>query len=142
LVNIGTFPALAEAGEGRFPHWAAHLRALHRRRYDTVRSAWQAGIPVYAGTDAGGSLGHGLIAAEVAELVTAGLPPVAALDAACWSARAWLGRPGLVEGEPADLVVLEADPRDDVRALAHPRLVVLRGAATRPDLEHPGHLAQ
>jgi imidazolonepropionase-like amidohydrolase len=127
LVNIGTFPQLAASGEQRFPLWAAHLRALHERRYDTVRAAWQAGIPVFAGTDAGGSLGHGLIAAEVAELVTAGLPGVAALDAACWAARDWLGRAGLGEGAPADLVVLAADPRQDVRTLADPRLVVLRG---------------
>jgi imidazolonepropionase-like amidohydrolase len=127
LVNIATFPRLADSGEQRFPVWAAHLRALHRRRYATVRAAWQAGVPVYAGTDAGGSIGHGMIAAEVAELVAAGLPPVAALDAACWSARAWLGRPGLAEGEPADLLVLDADPREQPAALAHPRLVVLRG---------------
>ena len=127
LVNIGTFPALAAAGQQRFPVWAAHLRALHQRRYQTVRSAWEAGVPVFAGTDAGGSLTHGLIATEVAELVMAGLPPVAALAAACWSARAWLGRPGLAEGEPADLVVYGADPRPDPAVLAHPALVVLRG---------------
>ena len=44
-----------------------------RRRYDTVRAAYDAGIPVFTGTDAGGSLAHGLVAEEVAELVTAGL---------------------------------------------------------------------
>ncbi|CAM5709954.1 hypothetical protein SFUMM280S_07278 [Streptomyces fumanus] len=38
-------------------------------------------MPVYVGTDAGGTLPHGLAAAEVAELVTAGLPPVAAVAA-------------------------------------------------------------
>ncbi|NEA02608.1 amidohydrolase, partial [Streptomyces sp. SID10116] len=38
-----------------------------------------------------------------------------------------LGRPGLTEGAPADLVVYEADPRDDVRVLAAPRRVVLNG---------------
>ncbi|MFF7097731.1 amidohydrolase family protein [Streptomyces rubradiris] len=127
LVNIATFPGLAEGGEKKFPRWSAHMRRLHERRYDTVRGAYDAGIPVYVGTDAGGSLAHGLVAEEVAELVAAGIPPLAALSATTWGARAWLGRPGLEEGAPADLVVYEADPRADVRVLAAPRRVVLNG---------------
>ncbi|MEU2440689.1 amidohydrolase family protein [Streptomyces rubradiris] len=127
LVNIATFPGLAEGGEQKFPRWSAHMRRLHERRYDTVRGAYDAGIPVYVGTDAGGSLAHGLVAEEVAELVAAGIPPLAALSATTWGARAWLGRPGLEEGAPADLVVYEADPRADVRVLAAPRRVVLNG---------------
>ncbi|MFJ3771550.1 amidohydrolase family protein [Streptomyces sp. NPDC090075] len=127
LVNIATFPQLAAGGDTRFPQWSAHMRRLHERRYDTVRGAYDAGIPVYVGTDAGGSLAHGLVAAEVAELVTAGIPPLDALAATSWAARAWLGRPGLEEGAPADLVVYESDPRADVRVLASPRRVVLNG---------------
>ncbi|HWH30366.1 MAG TPA: amidohydrolase family protein [Mycobacteriales bacterium] len=127
LINIATFPDIAAGAEAKFPAYAAHMRALHARRHDTVRAAHQAGIPVRAGTDAGGSLAHGRIGDEVVELVQAGLPPRAALDAATWGARTWLGRPGLEEGAQADLVVLGADPRDDVRAVCHPRAVVLRG---------------
>ncbi|MCC5479421.1 amidohydrolase family protein [Streptomyces barringtoniae] len=127
LVNIATFPRLAAGGDTRFPRWSAHMRRLHERRYDTVRGAYDAGIPVFVGTDAGGSLAHGLVAEEVAELVTAGIPPVQALSATSWGARAWLGRPGLEEGAPADLVVYESDPRADVRVLAAPRRVVLNG---------------
>ncbi|MBW5420850.1 amidohydrolase family protein [Streptomyces sp. BG9H] len=127
LVNIATFPDLAAGGEKKFPRWSAHMRRLYDRRYDTVRAAYDAGVPVFAGTDAGGSLPHGLVAAEVAELTRAGIPPVAALSATTWGARDWLGRPGLTEGAPADLVVYEADPRQDVRVLAAPRRVVLRG---------------
>ncbi|MEK2491730.1 amidohydrolase family protein [Kitasatospora purpeofusca] len=127
LVNIATFPQLASGGEAKFPAWAAHMRRLHERRYDTVGAAHDAGIPIYVGTDAGGSLAHGLVAAEVAELVKAGLAPAEALSAASWGARAWLGRPGLEEGAPADFVVYAEDPRADVRVLADPRLVVLRG---------------
>lgn len=103
------------------------MRRLHERRYDTVRSAYDAGVPVYVGTDAGGSLPHGLVAAEVAELVKAGIPASAALSATAWGARAWLGRPGLEEGAPADLVVYGEDPRADVSVLADPRRVVLAG---------------
>ncbi|GAA1918354.1 amidohydrolase family protein [Streptomyces sodiiphilus] len=127
LVNIATFPRLADGGQEKFPRWAAHMRRLHERRYDTVRAAWDAGIDVFVGTDAGGSLPHGLVAQEVAELVRAGIPAVDALSATAWKAREWLGRPGLTEGAPADLVVCAEDPRRDVRALAGPSRVVLRG---------------
>ncbi|WWQ68932.1 amidohydrolase family protein [Streptomyces sp. Q6] len=127
LVNIATFPQLAAGGDEKFPRWSAHMRRLHARRYETVRNAYDAGIPVYVGTDAGGSLAHGLVAGEVAELVKAGIPPVEALSATAWGARAWLRRPGLDEGASADLVVYGADPRTDVGVLAAPRRIVLRG---------------
>ncbi|WP_042413772.1 amidohydrolase family protein [Streptacidiphilus anmyonensis] len=131
LVNIAGFPEHAKAGEAKFPAYARHMRALHARRYDTVAAAYEAGIPIYTGTDAGGSLPHGLIAQEVAELVRAGLPASAALSATTWGAHAWLGRPGLEEGARADFVVYEDDPRKDVRVLADPQQIVLNGRALR-----------
>jgi imidazolonepropionase-like amidohydrolase len=129
LVNIDTFPQIAASAEGKFPTYAAHMRDLHARRYDTVAAAHDAGIPIYVGTDAGGSLAHGLVAHEVGELVRAGLTARQALGAACWDARAWLGRPGLEEGASADLAVFDADPREDVDVLCSPRHIVLRGRA-------------
>ena len=127
LVNIDTFPAIAASAEEKFPLYAKHMRDLHARRYETVAAAHDAGIPIYLGTDAGGSLPHGLVAAEAAELVRAGLRAEQALEAATWGARRWLGRPGLEEGAGADLVVYAADPREDIGVLAHPTHVVLRG---------------
>jgi imidazolonepropionase-like amidohydrolase len=128
LINIETFPGIAASAQEKFPAYAAHMRALHARRYDTVAAAHEAGIPIYAGTDAGGALAHGRVADEVAELAKAGLSTVQALSAACWSARSWLGREALDEGAQADLVVLDGDPREDLRVLQGPRAVVLRGA--------------
>jgi len=127
LVNIATFPAIAAGGEQKFPRYAQHMRALHARRYGTVRDAYDAGVPVFAGTDAGGSLAHGLVADEVLQLAQAGLPATAALDAACWGARTWLRRDGLGEGEQADLLVVAGDPRADLEVLRAPTSVVLRG---------------
>jgi imidazolonepropionase-like amidohydrolase len=127
LVNIDTFPALAAQAKAKFPIYAAHMRDLHTHRHRNVRDAYDAGVPVFCGTDAGGSLPHGLVAGEVRQLRTAGLPDLAALDAACWAARSWLDRPGLTEGAPADLVVYPADPRADVAVLAAPSAIVLRG---------------
>ncbi len=127
LINIETFPDIAAAADGKFPAYASHMRALHERRHATVGAAHDAGLPIYAGTDAGGSLAHGRIVDEVLELARAGLSPVEALSAACWSARAWLGRDGLSEGASADLLVLDGDPREDLRVLQSPSAVVLRG---------------
>jgi len=127
LVNIATFPEIASAARDKFPRYAEHMQALHARRYETVALAHEAGVPVYAGTDAGGSLAHGRVADEVRELHAAGLSRTAALTAATWGARAWLGRDGLVEGAQADLVVYPADPRLDLGVLAAPTHVVLRG---------------
>ncbi|MFC5380395.1 amidohydrolase family protein [Aquipuribacter nitratireducens] len=131
LVNIATFPRLAERGEEKFPRWAAHMRALHARRLQNVRDLHDAGVPLYVGTDAGGSLPHGLVAHEVAELVGAGLPPVVAVGAGAWDARRWLGRDGLGEGAPADLLVLGADPVLEPATLHAPVAVVLRGRVVR-----------
>ena len=127
LVNIAQFPAIAEPAREKFPDYHRRMLSLHERRHATIGAARDAGIAVYVGTDAGGSLPHGLVAQEAAELVRAGLTPVEALDAGVWGAREWLGRPGLEEGADADLVVYAADPRQDIGVLAHPQQIVLRG---------------
>ncbi|QGN57836.1 amidohydrolase family protein [Nostocoides sp. HKS02] len=127
LVNIATFPELAEPAREKYPDYHRRMLRLHERRYATIAAAHDAGIPIYVGTDAGGSLRHGLVAQEVLELTRAGLTPDEALTAVTWGARAWLGRPGLEEGAPADLVVYSADPRREIRALAAPEHIVLRG---------------
>src|SRR5512133_3479301 len=92
LINIENFPGIAE-GARRFPSYAAHLRELYAGARGVVRRAAEAGVPVYAGTDAGGGIRHGRIADEVAGLHAAGVPD--ALGAASWRARSWLGRPGV-----------------------------------------------
>ncbi|MDX6347495.1 MAG: hypothetical protein QOF84_2285 [Streptomyces sp.] len=89
-----------------------------------ARAAYEAGVTVLAGTD---SLPCGTVAGEAAWLVRAGLPAEAAVGAASWSARSWLGLPGLVEGAPADLVAFDVDPTVIPEALAHPSRVILRG---------------
>ena len=131
LINIDTFPEIA-ARAARFPAYAEHMRRLHARVRETVRAAYEAGVAVFAGTDAGGSLAHGRIGDEVRALHEAGLPAEEALGAASWRAREWLGLPaGLEEGDPADLVVLPGDPRADLGVLAAPARVLLRGQVVR-----------
>ena len=128
LVNIDSFPDIAAAAQEKFPRYAAHMVDLHARRFETVAAAHDAGIPIYVGSDAGGTLPHGLAAQEAALLTRAGLSTLEAIGALTWEARSWLGQPGLPEGAPADFVVLDADPRAAVEVLQHPRQIVLRGA--------------
>jgi imidazolonepropionase-like amidohydrolase len=126
-MQLEHFPEYAAAGEERFPAYAARIRDLYARRRDTMMAAYEAGVPIYAGTDAGGVLPHGLIAGEVRALADYGMPAEYVLGAASWRARSWLGRPCLGEGDPADFVVYDSDPLDDLSVLEHPARIVLRG---------------
>lgn len=126
MVNLETFPEIAAAGESKFPAYAAHMRDLHARRFETIGKAKEAGVPIYAGTDAGGVLPHGLIGTEIELLAKVGGIGFA-LGAASWRAREWLEVPGIELGASADLVVYDADPRVDPGIVRHPRAVVLRG---------------
>ncbi len=128
VIQLENFPTYAARAGDKFPTYAAHMRDLYARRRETIGAAHEAGVAIYAGTDAGGVLPHGLIAAEVLELASYGITAFEALGAASWRARTWLGRPGLEEGAPADFCVYDSDPLADLRALASPSRVVLRGA--------------
>jgi imidazolonepropionase-like amidohydrolase len=103
------------------------MRALYASCRERIAAAREAGVPIYAGTDAGGMIAHGRIADEVAALTGIGMSPTEALGAACWDARRWLGRPALEHGAPADLVCFTEDPRSGPAVLNRPDLVILRG---------------
>lgn len=130
LINIENFPGIADAA-GRYPVYAAHMRDLYARSNERLSAARAAGVPIYAGSDAGGMIEHGRIADEVEALQGIGMSAGEALGAACWEARRWLGWPGLDHGAPADLVCYTADPRQGLALLSHPDLVMLRGKAFR-----------
>jgi imidazolonepropionase-like amidohydrolase len=127
LINVDKFPEFAAAGEKKFPAYASTMRRLYANSGAVVRAAFEAGVPVFAGTDAGGGIVHGRIRDEVRALHQAGLPAEEALAAASWRARAWLGLPCIEEGASADVVVYDADPRADLDALRRPQLMILRG---------------
>lgn len=127
LVNIDQFHGIAALAESKYSAYARHMRALFASSRERVRAAWEAGIPIYVGTDAGGTLPHGLVRSEIAAIVGAGVPLDYVVAQASWAAREWLGLPGLVEGAPADLVVYADDPRRDLAVLYAPRQTILRG---------------
>ncbi|WP_306747501.1 amidohydrolase family protein [Saccharothrix yanglingensis] len=126
LINTENFPSIA-AGADKYPVYQRHMLDLYARSAGTVAKAVEAGVPVFAGTDAGGGIEHGRIVDEVQALRRVGMTAERALGAASWAAREWLGFPSLTEGAAADVVVYRTDPRVDLDALRHPELVMLRG---------------
>ena len=131
LLQVGRFEDIAAQADGKYPRYAARMRGLYAHRYDQVRDLHDAGVPVLVGTDAGGTIGHGNLADEAAEMVRAGIPARDVVAAASWRTRAWLGADGIAEGASADVVVYDRDPRVDVEALREPVAVILRGERWR-----------
>jgi imidazolonepropionase-like amidohydrolase len=59
------------------------------------------------------------------------MPVTRAIGAASWTARRYLGLPGLEPGAPADLVVYGTDPRRDLDVLRQPAMIILGGQLIR-----------
>ncbi|MEG3614950.1 amidohydrolase family protein [Isoptericola haloaureus] len=132
LLQVNQFENIAAQADGKYPVYAARMRRMHARRHEQVRALHEAGVPLLVGTDAGGTIDHGRIADECAELVAAGIPAAEVVAMATWRARAFLGQAGMVEGASADFVVYPADPREDIEVLRHPTAIVLRGRVVAP----------
>jgi imidazolonepropionase-like amidohydrolase len=128
--------------ESPAPHVRERAVALHAHHVASVRRALELGVPIAAGTDAGGH-GHPKNALELKYLVEAGLTPMQALRAATQWAAACLGLEGEVgtieQGRLADLVLVGGDPLDDVTLLLDPARIelVLKGGAICADRRGP-----
>ena len=118
------------------------MKARHDIHATLVRAAHNAGVPVLAGSDVpnpnmypGSSLHD-----ELEELVHAGLSPLEALRTATVNPARFLDREhdlgSVTVGKLADLVVLSANPMDDIRRIRQIELVVTNGRVyTRGDLD-------
>ncbi|MFD9732901.1 amidohydrolase family protein [Umezawaea sp. NPDC059074] len=138
-LDVGLVERMAAQGTALVPTLGAFLDFVGPTSSDFLRQgvegmlatipvAREAGVEVLAGTD---SRPCGTVVGEVQALIRAGLTAEAAVGAASWRARAWLGVPGLVDGGPADLVAYDRDPTAEPGVLAFPRRVVLRGKVVR-----------
>ena len=128
VMQIAKFPEYASAGGAKFPVYAAHMTDLHARLRATIMAAYDAGVALYAGSDGGGVTRHGNIAGEVLAMAGLGMPADYALGAASWRAREWLGwNATLAEGAPADLLVFDTNPLEDLGVLRRPTRIMLRG---------------
>jgi imidazolonepropionase-like amidohydrolase len=140
LASIG--PGLRKTYEWRVERAAkaspAQIAARHREYELSLKvlpMLRDAGIPILAGTDAGylnsfNYPGQGLHD-ELARYVEAGLNPREALASATITGPAFLGhsdRYGAVaQGKAADILILDANPLDDIGATRSIRGVVLKG---------------
>jgi imidazolonepropionase-like amidohydrolase len=122
----------AQARE-RYPRYAAAMELLYTRRGSVLMAAYEAGVPLYAGSDGGGEKRHGNLPAEIIALSEIGLPTFAALGAGSWRARDWLGfSSSLGEGAEADFLIYPRDPLADLSVLWEPSAIVLRGQRITP----------
>jgi imidazolonepropionase-like amidohydrolase len=107
---------------------------------DNLRRVRDAGIPIAMGTDAGNplTLRGPAVYGEMEAMQDAGLTPMQVLVAATAGGAHALGRDQdlgtLTAGKRADLLVLDADPTEDVRAFRRLRSVV-RGGEVRAEGE-------
>ncbi|QKT07027.1 amidohydrolase family protein [Gordonia sp. X0973] len=126
MIQIENFPGIAD-GADRFPTYQANMRGLYARAGTVMAAAREAGVRIFAGTDAGGFVGHGRIVDEVEALAAMGMPVTDALDAASAGARRWLGAGVFDDGDRADVLILDADPRADLSTLRRPREIICGG---------------
>ncbi len=100
---------------------------------ENLRAAWQAGVLLVTGSDAGNPLTlHGpTIQREVELWVEAGIPPQVALQAATYNAARLLGvatRIGLVkEGYEANLILVDGNPLREIKQIESIQSVILKG---------------
>ncbi|MGW6503744.1 amidohydrolase family protein [Nonomuraea angiospora] len=119
--------------KGRTQEIIAQRRELFEYRLRSVKAMHEAGIRVMAGTDTGMAYtlpGFGLHD-ELALLVRAGLTPMQALRSATLEPARFMGRQhklgSIRPGKLADLVILDANPLDDIRNTAKIDAVLSRG---------------
>ncbi|HZP87503.1 MAG TPA: amidohydrolase family protein [Burkholderiales bacterium] len=105
--------------------------------YANVRRVWDAGIAMVMGTDAGniGTLHGPAVFREMARMVQAGLTPLEVLRAATINGARLMRRDAgaIAPGDVADLVVLDADPLQDIVNTSRTRWVVKAGRAFEVD---------
>ncbi len=112
-------------------------RALGQLQRDNFRKAFQAGVKMAFGTDAG-VYPHGDNAKQFHYMVQYGMTPAEAIQAATSSAADLIGRSADVgELSPhhfADLIALHDDPLQHVEALEHVPFVMKGGAIIKDEL--------
>jgi imidazolonepropionase-like amidohydrolase len=145
--TLSTLFSVLELGEqlNLMPKQREEMAVNKDHWLSAVARAHAANVLIGAGSDIGNRYPHGRNAREIEFLLRAGLAPMQAIQAATGSAARVLGKQGSVgalsPGAFADLLVVDADPLEDVRVLGNPehiRLVVQEGRAVAGrDLDLP-----
>ena len=126
--------AIVEGGTAAgIPEFAVKKSASVRDRHlESFRLALRAGVRIAAGTDAGTPLNpHGTIVPELLLMAGAGMAPLDVIRAATSVAAAATGLDGetgrIAPGLAADLLAVEGNPAESLKALDAVRLVIADG---------------
>jgi imidazolonepropionase-like amidohydrolase len=128
--------------DNRPEFWTLH-RAAYEEELTITREYHRDGVSILGGTDAGGPpfvIPGFDLHNELAALVNAGFTPLEALQSVTLDAAQFLGRAddfgSVANGKAADLVLLDANPLDDIRNTQKIRAVVVQGKyLDRPALD-------
>jgi imidazolonepropionase-like amidohydrolase len=119
---------------GDYDNRDLQLRGQHMmpRLKDAIARAHKAGVRIVAGSDTGyGPSSVARLSIEIANLVDAGMPPLAALQSATTVNAQMLMREQQIGrvavGFEADVVVVERNPIDQISTLQDPLLVISNG---------------
>jgi imidazolonepropionase-like amidohydrolase len=131
-----TMEALKDVAEvgGDYDNRDLQLRGQHMlpRLKDAIARANKLGVKIVAGSDTGyGPASVGRVSKEIANLVDAGLTPLAALRAATITGAEMMRLEKQIgqvaPGFEADLVVVERNPLEHIATLQDPLLVINNG---------------
>jgi imidazolonepropionase-like amidohydrolase len=122
--------AVLEAGEkGGMPEYGIRkAREVIEAHSDSIARAYQAGVRIAMGTDAG-VMAHGTNLRELGLLCNIGMSPMESIVATTKVAAeclGWQDHVGTLEqGKLADLIITRTDPLKDIRSLEKPENIVL-----------------
>jgi hypothetical protein len=135
--------SILESWQEEVAQYTGRFKASSRDKQDFVRfyqlgrewvgQAWRAGVPILVGTDTPDSycFPGASFHDELVELSAAGMSNAAILRAATLSAAQFLERENdfgsVTEGKVADLLLLTANPLDDIRHTQRIKAVVFKG---------------
>lgn len=127
---------LAEgARNGVFAESLAKEKAIGLKQRQTFRAAQAAGVKMLFGTD-GGVYPNGNNALQFAKMVEWGMTPMQAIQAATRNAAEALGKTddlgAIAPGRYGDIIAVDGDPLQDVRALEHVAFVMKAGKVEKP----------
>jgi imidazolonepropionase-like amidohydrolase len=112
-------------------------RGVGRLQRENFRKAFEAGVKMAFGTDAG-VYPHGDNAKQFHYMVMYGMTSAQAIQAATWNAADLIGRASdvgsLTPGHYADLIAVTEDPLQRVEVLEHVQLVMKGGAVVKDEL--------
>ena len=113
------------------------LRSLHDYRMTVIDDMYHAGVPILAGSDLPGGF---YLHEELVRFVEGGLTPVEALRTATIEPAKYLGRSdelgSIRPGKVADVVLLRANPLEDIRNSQEIEMVIFQGQVLkRPKLD-------